>query len=154
MARTKTKIEQDIPEGYIVEDAVIGLADRGDAYEPTANERPAKPDLKHEPVERIPGPKITVLLPDGSKAKYYDEGNSRGIAIQIDHPDESFRPSEQVLEPLKEAHEGRKRHHWYPESKAWVKRNIQDDPVGERADSIGRFEKLVKNRKEEIEQGR
>ena len=59
-----------------------------------------------------------------------------------------------MLEPLKEAHEGRKRHQWFKESKAWVKRNIADNPVAERLDSESRFQEMVARRKEEIEQSR
>lgn len=102
-------------------------------------------------VKDMPKARITVPLPDGSTARYFDEGNYRGVAIQLEHPDESFRPSANVLEPLKEAHEGRKRHQWYKGSQAWVKRNIGDNPIGERLDSEGRFQEMVARRKAEIE---
>jgi hypothetical protein len=94
-----------------------------------------------------PRPVITEVLSDGSKMKMYD-GYGQGVSVTIENSDPSEKPSANVLEPLKEQHEGRntpryKNKHWHKE--------VRNNPVGERLDMEGRMAESVKRRKEEIE---
>lgn len=98
----------------------------------------------------------------GEVARYVDGYNS-GVGARIDSPDQDFRPSEEVKEPLKEEHA-------YRESMRWNDRILHNDkktfhkpvkgqrrdgnersPVGERLDAEERFEEMVERRRNEIE---
>ncbi len=147
MARTPTNSDDQRP------------VEHGDAFEPPASQAiiDQPTNLKHasaENGEHKPRSTIAMPLGDGSVAHYTDEGNFQGVGISREHPDPNFRPSSHVLEPLKEEHQGVKKHRWDKPSKSWIKRNIGNNPVAERLDSEERFEEVVKRSREEIDKSR
>ncbi|MBV9124680.1 MAG: hypothetical protein JO112_15090 [Planctomycetes bacterium] len=95
-----------------------------------------------------PRPVITEALPDGSKVKLID-GYNAGVDITIEHPDLNFRPSQNVLEPIKERHEGRNTPRY--NQKHWHKK-VRNNPITERLDMEDRHAEAVKRRKEELAQ--
>jgi hypothetical protein len=91
----------------------------------------------------------------GEVARYID-GYSQGVGARIDSPDQEFRPSEQVKEPLKEQHPYRESMRWNKEQ--FHKKTIgrrrdgsERSPVAERLDAEERFEEMVQRRKNEID---
>ena len=115
-------------------------------------------------------PRTTIAVPlteeakrdhtKGEVARHVDGYNSRGVGVRIDSPDDSYRPSDYVKEPLKEHHPGHDALRWNTEvfdKKAYRKRvtgrrkgGPERDPVAERLDAEERFEEMVRRRKEEI----
>lgn len=115
-------------------------------------------------------PRTTIAVPlteeakrdhtKGEVARHVDGYNSRGVGVRIDSPDDSYRPSDYVKEPLKEEHQGRDALRWNTEAldkRTHYKRvagrrkgGSERNPVAERLDTEGRFEEMVRRRKEEI----
>lgn len=115
-------------------------------------------------------PRTTIAVPlteeakrdhtKGEVARHVDGYNSRGVGVRIDSPNDSYRPSEYVKEALKEQHPDRDALRWDTQTfdrKAYRKRvtgrrkgGSERNPVAERLDTEGRFEEMVRRRKEEI----
>jgi hypothetical protein len=98
----------------------------------------------------------------GEVARYVDGYNS-GVGARIDSPDQDFRPSEEVKEPLKEEHPYRESMRWndkilhndkktfHKQVKGQRRDGSERSPVGERLDAEERFEEMVERRRNEIE---
>ncbi len=98
----------------------------------------------------------------GEVARYVDGYNS-GVGTRIDSPDQDFRPSEEVKEPLKEEHAYRESMRWndkilhndkktfHKQVKGQRRDGSERSPVGERLDAEERFEEMVERRRNEIE---
>ena len=92
----------------------------------------------------------------GEVARHHEGYNYHGVGVRIDSPDESFRPSEYVKEPLKEAHPGRESMRWnreeFHKKVAGTRRDgSQRNPVAERLDAEDRFAEMVQRRREELD---
>ena len=81
--------------------------------------------------------------------------NSARFSTRIESPNDEYKPSAHVNEPLKEEHEGRNSMRWKDRSqfqgKKRVHKEVRENPIGERLDGEGPgFEEMVKRAKEEI----
>lgn len=101
-----------------------------------------------EPARRAnwqPRSVITEVLPDGTKAKLID-GYNAGVDVAFESPDPNYRPTANVLEPLKEDRPGHNKFGW--KKPRWHK-DVKHNPVAERLDAESRFAESVRRQREE-----
>lgn len=156
MARRETSED---PAETANEAPVEQLALAADQAVPHAQPQDREPGVeseepKREPMNWEPRTTIAVPLDEAAKADHtkgevarYIDGYNAGVDVRIDSPDNDFRPSQHVNEPLKEDRKGRNRFQW--KKRAWHK-HVKNNPVGERLDAESRFEEMVQRRKAEI----
>jgi hypothetical protein len=161
---SKRKTAEQTPENLPPAD----IAPPSAAATPATSREPGEETESEQSAEQRKSswaPRATIAVPLTEEAKRdrtrgevarYIDGYSQGVGARIDSPDQEFRPSPDVTEPLKEEHPYRESMRWNKEQfhKKTVGRRrdgSERSPVGERLDAEERFEEMVERRKGEID---